>query len=103
MRKLVEEVFKNIGYEIITYNQKENANGVDMWVKTLNGNPKSVEIKKARKLKNNTYQCSAVEKNRLNDDIIAIVINNYVLVEPMQDHLKCCAPKGTRNFTIMCK
>lgn len=103
MNKLIQDHFKKIGFDVIFYNDKPSANGVDCWVKSINKKPLSVEIKKARKQKNGCFQVDPVSKPRLNDDLIAIIINeDYVLIESMEDHKKCCSQKGTRQMTILC-
>ena len=58
----------------------------------------SVEIKKASSANGRAVlRILPVEKNRQNDDLIAIVLpNKYVLIEPMKDHLKCCNNQGYR-------
>jgi hypothetical protein len=103
MKPLLESFFQKLEYKVIYYNEKPSANGVDCWVSKNNGRPKSVEIKKSRKLKNGMVQIDPVSLPRKNDDLIAIIINqNYVLIEPMADHLKCCSTKGTRQMTLLC-
>ena len=73
-----------------------------MWVKKLNGRPLSVEIKKINKKSNGGFQVGAVELNRRKDDLIAIICSTqYVLIEPMSDHLKACSPKGSRQLTLL--
>ncbi len=72
-------------------------------VKKKGKRPLSVEIKTIRRFKNGSAKTDAVSKPRLNDDLIAIVFNTeYVLIEPMEHHLKSCGPKGTRAFTKLC-
>ena len=73
-------------------------NGVDIWA-LKNGRVYSVEVKKVKSQRGNNFSVRAVEKNRTNDDFIAIVMpSGYVLFEPMKDHLKSCSAKGTRNI-----
>lgn len=104
VKDLLESEFAALGFNFLYYNKKPSANGVDLWVKKNAGRPLSVEIKKVRKLKNGTYQCDSVQKNRINDDLIAIIINSeYVLIEPMKHHLNTCSPRGTRQFTLLCR
>ena len=103
LREKVEAAFKQLKFSIIYFNEVNNANGVDCWVqRSLDRQPLSVEIKKA------TYDSSGgsmrtepVMKNRLKDDLIAIVINDYVLIEPMEQHLKNCNKSGWRMLTIL--
>lgn len=60
----------------------------------------SVEVKRARRKKNNSAEVDPVSNPRKNDDLIAIIINDkYVLIEPMEHHLKACSSKGTRPLT----
>jgi hypothetical protein len=99
---LLKQTFEDLGFEIIHFNGMPQRNGVDMWVKKKGRRPMSVEIKKLRRNTNRSYQVDPVLPLRLNDDLIAIILNDsYVLVEPMKDHLKACSPKGTRQFTIL--
>lgn len=94
--------FSALGFDVIFFNEQPNANGPDMWVKKNKRKPLSVEIKKVRQHKNRMWATCPVSKNRQNDDLIAVIFNSeYVLIEPMKDHLKCCSPKGTRQFTLM--
>lgn len=104
MKKLVTKYFKLMGFKVIHYNEKESTNGVDMWVKKKDGKPLSVEIKKARKQKTGCYQVDFVQPNRINDDLIAIILNDkYVLIEEMKHHLSACSNKGFRQFTTLLK
>lgn len=98
-RDLLTEYFSFIGFNILHFNLPKESNGVDLWVRK-NGRPLSVEVKKVRKQKNGCFQVDPVCKNRKNDDLIAIIVgSDYVLIEPMKDHLSACSPKGTRQFT----
>jgi len=88
MRYVIEKAFSNIGFEVIHFNDKPNANGVDCWVKKQTGKPLSVEIKRVRinKSSHGQLQVEPVSKPRLSDDLIAIIFNdNYVLIEPMEE------------------
>lgn len=99
---IIEREFAALGFKIIHFNSPKEANGVDCWVQKRDKKPLSVEIKKLRKKQDNTYQVEPVCKNRRDDDLIAIIMNSeYVLIEPMKDHLKNCSKQGTRNFTLM--
>ncbi len=102
-KKLITDVFENLGFSVIHFNNYKNANGVDLWVQRPGHRPLSVEIKKVRKYIDGSSQVDAVSKPRRKDDIIAIIFNKkYVLIEPMKDHLRNCSKiKGTRQFTIL--
>lgn len=92
----VSKALENMGYKILSV-AKQTANGPDMHV-IRNGVVLRVEIKKARIMKR-SMAIHPVEPARLNDDLIAIEFpSGYVLVEPMKDHLKSCAPSGSRSF-----
>lgn len=94
--------FAALGFDVLFFNEKPSANGPDMWVRKNKGPPLSVEVKKIREQQKGMWQVDPVSKDRQSDDLISIVFNSeYVLIEPMQDHLKCCSQKGTRQFTIM--
>lgn len=104
MKELIERHFSMLGFKVIYYNNKPSANGEDAFVikdGNLNAKPLSVEIKKARFKKNGIVEVEPVLETRKKDDLIAIVIKDYVLIESMKDHLNNCSKKGTRNFTIL--
>lgn len=95
--KLIEAILKKNKMRI-SHVAKKNENGPDLWV-TQNGKPYSIEIKNCKTTKRNSVQVPPVEKNRRNDDFIAIIHpSGYVLFELMEDHLKCCTPKGYRTL-----
>lgn len=88
--------FINMGYEILSVAQ-DTANGPDMHIKK-DDLIFRVEIKKARKSKR-SMAVHPVEPKRQHDDLIAVVFpSGYVLIEPMQDYLMCCADSGSRSF-----
>lgn len=93
----IKQAFDALGFSVLSVGKK-NANGPDMWI-LKNGLPKSVEIKVASRTPSGSLQVHPVEPNRMQDDLIAIQINDYILIEPMRDHLKLCAPKGYRTLT----
>lgn len=95
---IVSNHFEALGFKVIYIPGKDSTNGPDLWV-VKNGRPVSVEIKIARVKAKGELEVTPVTKNRMNDDLIAIVIENYVLIEPMKDHLKCCSKGGTRGLT----
>lgn len=100
--ELLKKTFASLGFDIIHYNKPKSANGVDLWIQRKGKRPLSVEIKKARRHSKGMFTVDPVQKNRQTDDLIAIIMNSqYVLVESMSDHLKCCSPKGTRQFTLI--
>lgn len=101
-RPILEREFAALGFSIIFFNEKPESNGPDLWVIKKGKRPLSVEIKMLRKQQNGMHQVDPVSESRKSDDLIAIIFNSeYVLIEPMSDHLKCCSPKGTRQFTLM--
>jgi hypothetical protein len=90
------EALKAMGYKILTV-AKKTQNGPDVHVEK-SGVIFRVEIKKARNMKRST-SVHPVEPKRRHDDLICIEFpSGYVLIEPMADHLKNCAPNGTRSF-----
>lgn len=98
--KLISESFERLGYKIIYWNEKSNANGPDCFVQKDNKKPKSVEIKNIKINKvTKAISIPKVSTPRRNDDFIAIVLNDYVLIEPMKDHLKLCSKDGSRAIT----
>jgi len=85
-----------MGYEILA-EAKKTANGPDLHIRR-NGIIFRVEVKKGRRVKR-SVQVHPVEKDRRADDLICIEFpSGYILVEPMKDHLKCCALSGSRSF-----
>lgn len=102
LRNVIEKAFQKLGYTIIHFNNKPSANGVDCWVQNKGRRPLSVEIKRVRKHQKGQLRVDPVSKPRRNDDLIAIVINpEYVLIEPMKDHLMACSNMGTRQLTVL--
>lgn len=104
MRKIIEILsphFAALGFQIIHSPKHKNASGPDLWVKAKNERPLSVEIKICRNMKNGTLQVPPIESARQKDDLIAILISNYVLIEPMAQHLNSCCRSGTRQLTLM--
>jgi hypothetical protein len=100
---LITSEFLKLGFNVLHVNKPKSANGVDLWVQKPGGRPISVEIKKSRKDKSGTYKIDPVHINRRSDDLIAVFIGEqYVLIEPMSDHIKCCSKTGVRMLTILC-
>ncbi len=103
---LIERKFLDLDFNVIYWNEKPNANGVDCYVQkdheSINKKPLSVEIKMIKKNpKTGALYVEPIGKKRIKDDLIAIIINSeYVLIEPMSHHLLCCGPKGFRAMTI---
>lgn len=100
VKKSVFKEIKRLGFKPLGLN-KPNANGPDLFV--IKGTKAySMEIKSIRKTKRDSIQVNPVERNRQNDDLIAIVFpSGYVLIEPMVDHMKSCTPKGYRTLTLL--
>lgn len=97
---LLKNTLAAIGFKIIHWPKTKFTPGPDLWVKRGNGRPLSLEIKNARKTGRGDYQTDPVQFARKNDDLIAIFCGRkYVLIEPMQDHLLACSPKGSRQLT----
>lgn len=94
--KEVKKILLLFGYKT-TAPEKEQYNGVDLYA-IKKDKVFSVEIKMASIIKNrNVLRIRKVEKNRKQDDLIAIVFpNKYVLLEPMKDHLRNCNKTGDR-------
>lgn len=100
--KLIEHFFGIIGFRIIYYNMIDNKNGADCFVQKGSNKPVSVEIKTARQNKTTkAWKIDPVSEKRKNDDLIAVIVGNYVLIEPMDQHLKLCDKSGTRSITKM--
>ena len=104
LKTLIETEFSALGFHVIYWNEKPNSNGPDCWVQKNKQRPLSVEIKTVKKKANKAYQVDPVSKPRMGDDIVAIVLNTeYVLIQPLREHLALCSKGGTRNLTILCK
>ena len=85
-----------MGYTILRYANK-TANGPDIHV-MRDDLVFTVEVKRARAM-SRSMAVHPVEENRKNDDLISIEFpSGYVLIEPMKDYLKACAPSGSRSF-----
>ena len=93
---LVIKTLKKMGYKT-TDKRDRNRNGSDIYA-IANDRVLSVEIKRAVAGKGlNVLRVRKVEMGRRGDDLIAIVLpSNYVLVEPMRDHLLACNKTGDR-------
>jgi hypothetical protein len=93
----VIKTLKSMGYKT-TKPRHKNSNGVDLFA-IKQDNVLSVEVKRAiyPKKDRNVLRVRGVEKNRKNDDLIAIVLPcGYVLIEPMKHHLLSCNHQGDR-------
>jgi len=100
-RGIVTRALAALGFEVIFWNENPNAPGVDCWAQRPGKRPVSVEVKLLKR-RNGSLICEPVSDPRKQDDLVAIIVNeNYAIVEPMKDHLKCCAPKGTRSFPFL--
>lgn len=99
----MERAFAQLGFKIIFFNDVNNANGVDMYVQAhTNKRPLSVEIKKASYQRaSKSLRVEPVLHSRKGDDLVAILVKgDYVLIQSMEEHLKCCNKSGYRNLTI---
>lgn len=95
--QLIEKAFKKMGFKCLP-KQHINANGPDMVI-TKGPSSYTVEIKSLRITERGSFQVPPVSPPRKNDDLIAIAVSkNYVLIEPMKDHLRLCTPKGYRTL-----
>lgn len=96
MKKVLKAI-KACGFKPIGVPHK-NANGPDLWA--LKGKIAfSFEVKKARITKRNSVQVPPVSRARRQDSFIAIEHpSGYVLIEPMDQNLKLCTPKGYRTL-----
>jgi hypothetical protein len=102
MNTLLKQAFASLGLDIIHFPNNKQINGVDLWVQRKGGRPLSVEIKQARKQRNGCVQVDPVCPDRRKDDLVAIILSSqYVLIEPLKDHLLACSPKGTRQLTLL--
>lgn len=94
--KQAVQALESMGYEVLTV-AKSTANGPDLHVMRT-GIVLRVEVKKAR-YSSRSSAVHPVEDARKHDDLVAVVFpSGYVLIEPMQDYLKCCAESGSRSF-----
>lgn len=94
--KDVIKALEKMGYKILT-KAKKTANGPDLHIQK-DDIIFRVEVKKARVVKR-SMAIHPVEPARQHDDLIAIKFpSGYVLIEPMKDHLRVCAPNGSRSF-----
>jgi hypothetical protein len=96
-QKAVVRAFKALGFKCIGFKHKF-ASGPDCYAVGKN-RCMSVEIKQTRNNGKRTIIVDKVDKKRKNDDVVAIIINDYVLIEPMADHLQRCAPSGVRYLS----
>lgn len=94
--ELVIKTLKKLGYKT-TVPRSLTTNGSDLFA-IKSDHVLSVEIKRAVKCKDkNVLRVRKVEKNRLKDDLIAIVHpTGYVMIENMKDHLRNCNKTGDR-------
>lgn len=94
---IVKNHFENMGYKVMPL-KNVNTNGAD--IKIINEyNVYLVEVKLAQKT-TRSWRVTPVEKNRINDDYVAIVMpNSYVHIDTMKDHLKNSAKDRSRRIT----
>ena len=94
--RVVREKLLALGF--VVSNQKSDcANGVDL-IAMKDGKPFLIEVKKAY-YNSRAWKIPKVQKSGLVSDIIAVVINDYVIFESMKDHLKLCDKGGFRSIT----
>lgn len=99
---VVKKSLTSIGFTFLCAGKTRSENGVDLWVTNKESRPISVEIKLARDKENGTTQVDPVSLKRQQDDLMAIIISpDYVLIEPMRDHLSACSKTGVRSITVM--
>ncbi len=95
--KLVTRAFRSMGFKCIGF-KHPHAHGPDCWAVGKNKSL-SVEIKVARKSSKRGLMVCPVKRHRRSDDVIAIVIGRYVLIECMKDHLALCSKSGARAIS----
>lgn len=81
-----KKYFESLGYEV----DLVNVTGPDLTIRK-NGIVKTVEVKtvsKDKRKRGRNYAVAAVWKTRVNDDMIAYVLGEQVVVREMKDHLK---------------
>lgn len=84
---LVAEYFRERGMRV----EQTTGKGPDIIANGL-----KVEVKSMRRVCNRFY-CNPVEKSRVNDDLIALVMGDTIVIETMEEHLAACTPKGNRG------
>ena len=94
---LVKAAFWSLGFEAFDMGHP-SANGPDLYIEKK-GRCFSVEVKTARLRSDSGPLVYPVERNRRKDDFIAIVVRDYVLIEPMADHLRACSRSGYRTLS----
>lgn len=93
----VKAWFEGVGYSVLEKPAAQD-NDCDMYVV---GKKRSlrVEIKTVRVLQNGGWQACNISENQRCYDAVALVFPcGHVLVEKMQDYLKCCSEDGYRSF-----
>lgn len=99
--KLVVASAKKLGFKVLSKSKYLSSHGSDLWLIDSNKRPISVEIKRVQVKKcDGSFEIDPVSRNRRNDDLVAIIFpTEYVLIEPMKDHLKNCNKSGRRSIT----
>lgn len=95
--RFVEKFYKNMGWNV----EINKGNGGPDLICTKNGERILVEVKTILKQgPTGKFVVTKVKPNRMKDDFVAMVWNNeYIIIEPMNQHLSKCAPTGDRSIT----
>jgi hypothetical protein len=93
---IVKSYFERLGFLVFDI-RDPSANGHDMTV-AKNGRSFRVEVKTVLP-STRSFRVKAVKPNRKNDDWIALVMGENVVIQPMKDHLSACGKDGTRHVT----
>ncbi len=99
--KQVRDYFKVLGYQILAEPKSQHTSGPDL---TIVGKKVAlrIEVKTARQTKKNCWQVRGVEKNRLQDDIVAIVFpRGQIHLEEMSQWAKTVAKDGSRGISLL--
>lgn len=91
----VKKIFEDMGFKV----DHTNGQGPDLIIHMPYGEI-TVEVKSVTVSKiDNSAMVSKVQKNRLKDDYVAIVLpNNKVMIQPMKEHLSQCSKSGDRHI-----
>jgi hypothetical protein len=96
--EIAARTLRRMGFKVVHVG-KTNANGPDLWCLDRQGRAVSVEVKTTRLLREGVWQVPPCDTAGKTCNLIAIVFPKYVLVEPMEDHLRACSPQGYRGLS----
>lgn len=94
--KIVREKLITMGF-LVSKQRADCANGIDL-IAMKDGIPFLIEVKKAY-FNSRSWKVPKIQKSGLSCDIIAIVLEEQVIFESMEDHLKLCDKGGFRSIT----